>query len=82
MQEKKEGREEEVEKKAERVRRESEVWGIVNEERKRKNRRINETIEMREWKKYFMNVLGGNREKSEERDRGREKRLRHRGRDK
>lgn len=36
----------------------SEVWKIVNEERKRKSRKVDETIKMREWKEYFMKVLG------------------------
>jgi len=45
------------EKKVERAKRENEVWEIVNRER-RKRRRVNENIEMEEWKKYFMRLLG------------------------
>lgn len=46
------------ERKAKEVKRESDVWEIVNRERKRR-RRIEEEIKMREWKEYFMGLLGG-----------------------
>lgn len=46
------------ERKAAEARREREVWEIVNRERKGR-RGINEEIEIREWKKYFMGLLGG-----------------------
>ena len=46
------------EKKAEEARNESEVWEIVNKDR-RKKRRVNEGIRMEEWKEYFMCLLGG-----------------------
>ncbi|XP_024876545.1 vicilin-like seed storage protein At2g18540 [Temnothorax curvispinosus] len=46
------------ERKAMEARRESEVWEIVNRER-RKRRGIEEGIEEEEWKKYFMQLLGG-----------------------
>lgn len=36
----------------------SEVWGIVNKERKRR-KEINEGIEGREWREYFMKLLEG-----------------------
>ena len=45
-------------KKAEEARNESQVWEIVNKDRKKK-RRVNERIEMEEWKEYFMCLLGG-----------------------
>jgi len=45
------------ERKAEEATRESEVWEIINKERKR--RRINEGIGMSEWREQFMRVLGG-----------------------
>lgn len=38
--------------------RESEVWEIVNRER-RKRKKINEYIEMEDWKEHFMRLLGG-----------------------
>lgn len=40
------------------VKREGEVWEIVNRERKRR-RRINEGIEMEEWREHFMRLMGG-----------------------
>lgn len=40
------------------ARRKSEVWEIVNRERKKRNK-INEGIEMREWEKHFKRLLGG-----------------------
>ncbi|XP_071572942.1 uncharacterized protein [Temnothorax nylanderi] len=46
------------ERKAEEARRESEVWEIVNKER-RKRRGIEEGIEKGEWKEHFMKLLGG-----------------------
>ncbi|XP_067207866.1 golgin subfamily A member 6-like protein 22 [Linepithema humile] len=45
-------------KKAREVKRESEVWEIINRERKRRVR-INDGIEMEEWKEYFMRLLKG-----------------------
>jgi len=44
------------EKRALEMRRENEVWGLINRERKK---RINKKIEMENWKKYFMSLLGG-----------------------
>jgi len=43
---------------AEQVRRESDVWDIVNKGRKRR-KEIDDGIEEEEWKEYFMRVLGG-----------------------
>lgn len=40
------------------VKRENEVWEIVNRERRR-GKRINEEIEMEEWREYFMRLMGG-----------------------
>jgi len=40
------------------VKRKSEVWEIINRERRRRGR-INEEIGVEEWKDYFMDVLGG-----------------------
>lgn len=40
------------------VRTEKQVWEIINRERK-KRKKINKGIEMKEWKEYFMGVLGG-----------------------
>jgi len=40
------------------VKREGEVWEIINRERGRRGR-INEGIDMEEWKEYFMGLLGG-----------------------
>lgn len=45
-----------------RRREESEVWEIVNMER-RKTRRINEGIKREEWEEYFRRLLGGVEEK-------------------
>jgi len=47
----------------EKVRRENDVWEVINKERK-KRKRIemngrNEDIDRREWKEYFMRLLGG-----------------------
>lgn len=45
------------------VRRESEIWEIVNKERKSR-RGINEEIELKEWKEYyFMGLLGEEEER-------------------
>lgn len=38
------------------VKRENEVWEIVN--RERRGKRINEGIEMAEWREYFMRLKG------------------------
>lgn len=46
------------EKKVARARRECEVWEIVNRE-SRKRRRMEKRIEEKEWKEYFMRLLGG-----------------------
>nr|XP_012232396.1 PREDICTED: golgin subfamily A member 6-like protein 22 [Linepithema humile] len=46
------------EKRARKVKKESEVWDLINKERK-KNRRIEEEIKMKEWNEYFMRILGG-----------------------
>lgn len=46
------------ERRAEEVMRESEVWEIVNNERRRK-RRIDGRIGMNEWREHFMRLLGG-----------------------
>ncbi|XP_067209971.1 golgin subfamily A member 6-like protein 2 [Linepithema humile] len=45
-------------KKAAGTRREKEVWEIVNRERK-KRRGIQGEIEIKEWKEYFMRIMGG-----------------------
>jgi len=45
-------------KKIKNVKRESEVWEIVNRERKRK-KRVNDSIDLEEWKDHFMRLLGG-----------------------
>jgi len=39
------------------VKREGEVWDIINRERKRRGG-LNEDIDMEEWKDYFIDVLG------------------------
>lgn len=44
------------------VRRKSEIWKIVNKERKSR-RGINEEIELKEWKEYFMGLLGEEEER-------------------
>lgn len=44
------------EKKAEKAKREGEIWEIVNRERK-KAKRIDEGIERKVWKEYFMRLL-------------------------
>lgn len=49
------------ERKAE-VRRESKIWEIVNRERISR-RGINEEIELKEWKEYFMGLLGEEEER-------------------
>lgn len=46
------------EKRAMEAKKESEVWEILNRERKRR-KRISVEIDMREWKEYFMRLLGG-----------------------
>jgi len=46
------------EKEAKQVKKEKEVWEIVNRGR-RKRRRVNKNIKEREWKDYFMRLLGG-----------------------
>lgn len=46
------------EKEAEQVRNERDVWAIVNRGR-RKRKRVNENIEEKEWRDYFMRLLGG-----------------------
>jgi len=46
------------ERKIKKARRESEAWEIVNRER-RKRKRMNENIEMEEWKEHFIRLLGG-----------------------
>lgn len=46
------------EKRAMVVKRERKVWELINRERK-KRARINEGIEMEEWKEYFMGLLEG-----------------------
>lgn len=51
-------RNEEWERRVKEVRRENEVWEIVNRERKGK-KRVNEGLEIGEWKEYFMRLLGG-----------------------
>lgn len=43
--------------KKEEARRESEMWEIVNRERKRKGG-ISKRIEMEDWKRHFMRLLG------------------------
>jgi len=45
-------------KEAQEVRTEGEIWGIINKERKRREG-INEGIEGKEWREYFMKLLGG-----------------------
>lgn len=45
-------------KEAEQVRSERDVWEIVNRGR-RKRKRVNENIEEKEWRDYFMRLLGG-----------------------
>lgn len=47
------------EKRAKEVKKEGEVWELVNRERRRGRKRINEDIEMEEWKEYFMKIHGG-----------------------
>lgn len=46
------------EKRVAEAKRESDVWEIVNRER-RKRGRINEDIKLEEWKEYFARLLGG-----------------------
>lgn len=38
------------------TKRESEVWELINREKKRKQ--VNEEIQVKDWKKYFMRILG------------------------
>ena len=45
-------------KEAQEARTEGEVWKIVNRERKRR-KGVNEGIEEKEWREYFMTLLGG-----------------------
>jgi len=47
------------EKMVEAVRKEGEVWELVNKARRRRRKRINEEIGGEEWKEYFMRLLGG-----------------------
>lgn len=50
-------------KKADEVRREGEVWEVVNRERERKKRkRINKSIEWEEWKEHFREIVGSSEE--------------------
>jgi len=56
--EKRKAENEKWEREAMEVRRESEVWDLVNRERK-KGRRVNEEIGMEEWEDYFRRLLGG-----------------------
>lgn len=58
------------------MRRKSKVWELINRERKGR-KGINEGIEMKEWREYFRNLLGGVEERiiaegSGEREEGRE----------
>lgn len=55
---KKQEKNERWESKAEEARRESELWEIVNRERKR-GKGINENMKMEEWKDYFRGLLRG-----------------------
>lgn len=41
----------------EKANRESEVWEIVNKERRRRKKKY-ENIDMEEWKEHFMRLLG------------------------
>lgn len=45
-------------RRAEEAKTEGQVWKIINSEKKRR-KRVNEGIEMSEWKRFFMDVLGG-----------------------
>lgn len=56
--EKKRKENERWERKVKEMSREKEVWEIVNRERSGR-RRVNEDIEMEEWKEHFMKLLGG-----------------------
>jgi len=49
---------ERFEREAEKVRNESEVWRVINRERKHR-KGVNKDIGMEEWRKYFKEVLGG-----------------------
>lgn len=53
------------------VKKESEVWEIVNRERKGR-KGINEEIELEEWREYFMGLLGGEEEKVSREEKGEE----------
>ncbi|KAL6429518.1 hypothetical protein ACFW04_008298 [Cataglyphis niger] len=44
------------------IKTEGQVWELVNRERRRK-RKVNEDISMKEWDRYFRNLLGGLRAK-------------------
>jgi len=46
------------EKEIEEIRSEEMIWKVVNKERKRRTR-INEGIEMGEWREYFKGMMGG-----------------------
>lgn len=46
------------EREAEQMRRERDVWKIVNRDRRRRKRVI-EAIELEDWKEHFMRLLGG-----------------------
>lgn len=56
--EKKEREREKYIKEVKEAKTESQVWEIINRERKGKGR-VDERIEMKEWKEYFVNMLGG-----------------------
>jgi len=45
------------ERKAMEVKKKSEVWKLINRERK-KRKRVNGNIEMEKWKEFFMGLLG------------------------
>ena len=62
-----------MKREAEEAKTEGKVWELVNKERKRRER-IKGGIEMREWKEYFMALLGGVERKvvRGERERGEE----------
>jgi len=55
---KKKEKNERWEREIEEIRSEEMVWKVVNKERKRR-KRINEGIEMGEWKEYFKRMMGG-----------------------
>lgn len=45
------------------AKRESDVWELINKDRKKRKGRINEEIEMEECKEYFKSLLGGVKER-------------------